>query len=138
MDQNTPTAQEKGINNMTDSTSRFSFWIFLSGILGASAVAIGAIAAHALTNPLAVSSVEKASSYQLWHSLAILVSLFLKGGSPVYARLIFVIGIVLFCGSIYAKYLLGAPGAVVVAPAGGVALMVGWLLLGLGGYQSIK
>lgn len=107
-------------------------------MLGASAVAIGAIAAHALNNPIAISSVEKASSYQLWHSLAILATLFLKGGSPVYARVLFLGGVILFCGSIYAKYFLGIQGAVVVAPAGGAALMAGWLLLGFGGYQSIK
>ncbi len=123
---------------MTNPSNRFSFWTVACGVLGASAVAIGAIASHVMTTPQAVSSLEKASSYQLWHVLAILASLFLTGASVIYARLLFMVGIILFCGSIYAKYLLGLPGAVVVAPAGGVAMMAGWLLLGLAGYQTLK
>lgn len=123
---------------MTNSSSRFSCWTAACGVLGASAVAIGAIASHVMSNPQAISSLEKASSYQLWHVLAILASLFLKGASLTYARLLFLAGIFLFCGSIYAKYLLGLPGAVVVAPAGGIAMMAGWLLLGMSGYQALK
>ncbi len=123
---------------MTNPPHPFSCWTAACGVLGASAVAIGAIASHVMSNPLAIASLEKASSYQLWHVLAILASLFLKGASLTYARLLFLTGIILFCGSIYAKYLLGFPGAVVVAPAGGVAMMAGWLLLGLSGYQTLK
>jgi len=123
---------------MTNPANRFSFWTAACGLLGACAVAIGAIASHVITNPQAVSSIEKASSYQLWHVLAILASLFLRGASLVYARLLFMAGILLFCGSIYAKYLLGLTGAVMLAPAGGVALMAGWLLLCLAGYETLK
>jgi len=123
---------------MIDSNNRFSFWAVACGLLGASAVAIGAIASHVMTNPAAIASVEKASSYQLWHVLAILVSLLLRGPTVTYARLFFLVGIILFCGSIYAKYFAGLQAAVVVAPAGGIAMMTGWLLLGLTGYQSIK
>ena len=123
---------------MTDQTHRFSCWAALSGVLGASAVAIGAIAAHAVTHPVAIASIERASAYQLWHTLAILVSLFLKGTAPVIARIMFLVGICLFCGSIYSKYLMNISEAVVVAPLGGAAFMAGWLVLGFSGYQSIK
>jgi uncharacterized membrane protein YgdD (TMEM256/DUF423 family) len=37
----------------------------------------------------------------------------------------------LFCGGIYTKYLLGVLAAGTVAPVGGIALMLGWLILGL-------
>jgi uncharacterized membrane protein YgdD (TMEM256/DUF423 family) len=40
-------------------------------------------------------------------------------------------GIVLFCGSIELKYLFSLNQATVVAPTGGVALMLGWLMLGV-------
>jgi uncharacterized membrane protein YgdD (TMEM256/DUF423 family) len=40
-------------------------------------------------------------------------------------------GIVLFCGSIELKYLLSITQAAAVAPTGGVALMLGWLMLGI-------
>jgi uncharacterized membrane protein YgdD (TMEM256/DUF423 family) len=39
-----------------------------------------------------------------------------------------VAGAVLFCGSIYARALGAAPGIVAVAPYGGVAFMVAWVL----------
>lgn len=123
---------------MIEPNSRFSFWTAACGVLGASAVAIGAIASHAMSNPVAIASVEKASSFQLWHVLAILASLFLRGPTLPYARLLFLAGIILFCGSIYAKYFAGIPTAVTVAPAGGIALMAGWLMLGLAGCKSLK
>ena len=37
----------------------------------------------------------------------------------------------LFCGAIYAKYLLFFGQAVAVAPTGGTLLMIGWLLLAI-------
>ena len=45
------------------------------------------------------------------------------------ARWALLAGMVLFCGTIYAKYLLSFSQAVALAPAGGTLLMAGWLLL---------
>lgn len=122
---------------MMEPNSRFSFWAAACGVLGASAVAIGAIASHVMSQPLAIASVEKASSYQLWHVLAILVTLCMRGATLAWARLLFLAGILLFCGSIYAKYFMGIQAAVVVAPAGGIALMAGWLMVGLSACRAI-
>ncbi|MBY0406330.1 MAG: DUF423 domain-containing protein, partial [Rickettsiales bacterium] len=44
------------------------------------------------------------------------------------ARLAFAAGVVLFCGSLYAKGF-ALLGAAPLAPAGGMLLMLGWLLL---------
>ena len=46
-----------------------------------------------------------------------------------------IVGLVLFSGSIYAE-ILGAPSAIgEVAPVGGSALMLGWLLTGVGAWR---
>jgi len=90
------------------------------GLLGASAVAIGAIASHVMTNPAAIASVEKASSYQLWHVLAILVSLLLRGPTVTYARTVFT-WLASSCSVAQSmpSTLQGYRLLVVVAPAGG-------------------
>lgn len=117
---------------------RFSFWMMASGLLGASAVAIGAIASHVVTNPAATAAIEKASAYQLWHVLAIIVSLTMSDTASRVARLLFLLGILMFSGSIYAKYFLGMHQAVSLAPVGGVAMILGWLVLAFSSVRSFK
>ena len=107
---------------------------------GASAVALGAFGAHALRARLEPSALEiwhTAVEYQFWHAL-VLTALAL---TPLRVRFAgvagsaFALGIVLFCGSLYALAL-GAPRFVgIVTPFGGVALIAGWLAL-LAGWCS--
>jgi uncharacterized membrane protein YgdD (TMEM256/DUF423 family) len=57
-------------------------------------------------------------------------SVILRAGAAV-----MMLGLLLFCGSIYVE-VLGAPPAIgEVAPIGGTSFMVGWLLTGIGGYR---
>lgn len=123
---------------MANTIMRFSFWMMACGVLGASAVAIGAVGSHVVANPVAAASIEKASAYQLWHVLAILASLMMSGQVSRVARLLFLIGILLFSGSIYAKYFFGIHQAVSMAPAGGVAMILGWLALGCSSIRVFK
>jgi uncharacterized membrane protein YgdD (TMEM256/DUF423 family) len=110
----------------------YSFrWIAVAALLGLMAVAMGAIAAHALADPKAIAAIEKAAIYQLIHALVLIMSTLLTGKLVQWSRAFFLIGIFLFCGSIELKYLLNLQHVTVVAPTGGICLMLGWVLLGV-------
>jgi uncharacterized membrane protein YgdD (TMEM256/DUF423 family) len=102
-----------------------------AALLGLTAVALGAVAAHVVAEAQAVQALERASLYQLIHALALLYATGLTGKAALLARSLLLVGIVLFCGSIELKYLFSLPQATTVAPTGGVALMLGWLMLGV-------
>ncbi len=107
----------------------------LIGLAGASAVLLGAFGAHALRDVLDARGIElwhTAVSYHFWHALALALVGFaaVPGRARRVALIALAIGIVIFCGSLYALAL-GAPrwfGA--VTPVGGVAFIVGWIALG--------
>lgn len=117
------------------------------GILGAVAVALGALGAHALKNQLSTGLVtpdqlngfDTAVKYQMYHTLAmfLIVLLKIKFESKLLnaAYLLFFWGIVLFSGSLYflcTRNLLGMEGLRVlgpITPLGGVLFVAGWLCL---------
>jgi uncharacterized membrane protein YgdD (TMEM256/DUF423 family) len=114
----------------------------LSGaaILMAAAVALGAFGAHALKTriaPEAVAVWQTAVNYHAWHALGLLGAGVLLNQFPHVRGLraaawLFIIGIALFSGSLYALAL-GAPQALgIVTPFGGAAFIAGWLALALG------
>jgi uncharacterized membrane protein YgdD (TMEM256/DUF423 family) len=108
-----------------------------AAILMAVAVALGAFGAHALRTRLAPDALvvwQTAVNYHAWHALGLLGAGVLMAQFP-HARglrraaWLFVAGIALFCGSLYALAL-GAPSAVGIAtPFGGAAFIAGWLML---------
>jgi uncharacterized membrane protein YgdD (TMEM256/DUF423 family) len=107
----------------------------LSGLL---AVACGAFGAHALKERLAPDALqvwETAARYQMYHALALIgIALLLgRGGNPwaVRAGWGFVVGTLLFSGSLYALAWTGIRGLGAVTPLGGVAFIAGWLMLAL-------
>ncbi|HKT40855.1 MAG TPA: DUF423 domain-containing protein [Rhodanobacteraceae bacterium] len=107
---------------------------------GASAVAFGALGAHALHAELSPQMLEAwhvAVRFQFWHALALLACASMKRTHATHlAAVLFASGIVLFCGSLYALAL-GAPRpAGVITPLGGLALIVGWTALGVGFWQG--
>ena len=103
------------------------------GLMGASAVALGAFGAHALRGTLDASALaiwHTAVEYQFWHALALLaVGVLAREGTTRTLRIAaaaFVIGVGLFCGSLYALAI-GAPSALgALTPLGGIALIFGW------------
>ena len=106
----------------------------LVGVTGASAVLLGAFGAHALRDALDARGAElwhTAVNYHAWHALALAVAAGLgRGRSGRVAMAAFVVGIVLFSGSLYALAL-GAPRWVgIITPFGGLAFVAGWLALG--------
>ncbi|MGF1569846.1 MAG: DUF423 domain-containing protein [Nodosilinea sp.] len=115
-------------------------FLALAALLGGTAVVGGALATHALRNQLSerlLAIFETGSRYQMYHALALgLVSLALafRLGPPallVGAGWAFMIGTIIFSGSLYFLSLSGLNLLGAVAPVGGVILMVGWGCLAL-------
>ncbi|GLQ92089.1 DUF423 domain-containing protein [Dyella acidisoli] len=105
------------------------------GLTGASAVLLGAFGAHALKDMLDAAHRElwhTAVQYHFWHTLALAVAALCGDGKAQrIATLSWIVGIVMFSGSLYALAL-GAPRWVgIVTPFGGVAFIVGWMALGV-------
>ena len=117
------------------NTSRTA--LVVAALFGATAVGLGAFGAHALRGVLDAHALEiwhTAVDYQFWHALAMLGAGALARDYATLALrcavIALIVGIVLFCGSVYALAL-GAPGWVgVVTPFGGLALIIGWVALG--------
>jgi uncharacterized membrane protein YgdD (TMEM256/DUF423 family) len=113
-----------------------------ASIAGALAVVLGAFGAHALREALDASALQvwhTAVEYQFWHALALLA---VAHAPPSRLRDLaaasILVGIVLFCGSLYALSL-GAPRPVgAVTPIGGVALIAGWVLLAAAFWRTAK
>jgi len=111
-----------------------SFLPFAAGILGLTGVALGAFGAHSLKNTLeATGGLENwktAVFYQLVHAVALLA---LASRNEPAVRVIgrwWIIGVVLFSGSLYALAL-GVPAKFIwpITPLGGLALLLGWARL---------
>jgi uncharacterized membrane protein YgdD (TMEM256/DUF423 family) len=119
-------------------------WLTASGVSGFLAVALGAFGAHGLQARLADSADgakqlgwwQTAAHYHLMHALALAAVALIGAKVPQarYAGTAFVVGTLLFSGSLYAMAL-GAPrwfGA--VTPFGGLAFLAGWAILAWCGF----
>ena len=99
----------------------------------------GAVASHVLTglDERSLHSFETAVDFQFFQALGLTAVVLVaeRFGASVPLRVaawLLVVGIALFCGSIYAVTF-GAPRSVLaLAPYGGVALMIAWLLFAAG------
>ncbi len=115
----------------------------LAGISGALAVALGAFGAHALRRRLSHETIETfriGVQYQMYHALALLgVALALeRSRAPVLltsAGWLFILGTLLFSGSLYLLTLLRLRWLGSVTPLGGIAYIVGWLCLFLAAFS---
>ena len=112
----------------------------LSAMIG---VAAGAFGAHALKTRLTADlliAFETGVRYQLVHSLALLAVAWAvvrwPGRATTTAGVLFLAGIVLFSGSLYALALSGARTLGIVTPFGGVAFIVGWACLAWGAWRT--
>ncbi|MFO1048021.1 MAG: DUF423 domain-containing protein [Geminicoccaceae bacterium] len=112
-------------------------WIALAAALGLMGVAFGAFGAHGLEaggDARAAQWLATGSHYQLVHAAAILAAI-AWGRQGVLPAALWAVGAILFPGSLYALAL-GAPKAVAaLAPAGGMALLLGWASLG---WQALR
>ena len=106
-------------------------------------VALGAFGAHGLKERVATDLLvifETAVRYHMYHALALLAVGWAVSRNA--ARILqaagwlFTIGIVLFSGSLYVMTLTGARWLGAITPLGGVAFLVGWVLLARGARGS--
>jgi uncharacterized membrane protein YgdD (TMEM256/DUF423 family) len=112
----------------------------LGALFGVTAGAFGAHAMRARITPDMLAIFETAVRYQLVHSLALLAVTWAvvrwPGRSTVAAGWLFVVGIVLFSGSLYALALSGARYLGWITPFGGLAFIVGWSCLAWSAWRS--
>jgi uncharacterized membrane protein YgdD (TMEM256/DUF423 family) len=104
-----------------------------AGVAGAVSVVIEAAATHLLVNDLyRLRLAETASRYGLIHAAALLALVFLIERGSGWLRAAgwcFIIGLILFCGSL-SLLAAGAPAILArAAPWGGTAFILGWLML---------
>jgi uncharacterized membrane protein YgdD (TMEM256/DUF423 family) len=119
-------------------------FLAIAAICGGLSVAAGAFASHALKETLsdrALDIFETGARYQMYHALALLlVSLLLmqvtEGNSLLtWAGISFIVGILLFSGSLYALSFTGVKILGAITPLGGVAFLIGWGCLAIAAFS---
>ena len=122
---------------------RVRFWLVIAALNGALAVAFGAFAAHGLSQQLdahALGVFETGARYHMYHALAMgLAALAMQGKAArtaTWSASLFLAGIILFSGSLYALALTGERLFAFVTPVGGVSFLAGWVLLALAAWRS--
>ena len=123
------------------SSERFFFAI--GAALGCLGVIAGAFGAHALRDQLApdrIAQFELAVRYQMYHAFALIAAGYASQRWPSSAAgaagWAFIVGTLIFCGTVYALAF-GSPrwfGA--ITPLGGLSLIVGWALLAYSAVRS--
>jgi len=118
-------------------------WLIVSSVLGFLGVAAGAFGAHALRGklePRDLEIFETAVRYQLVHALALGLVAGL-GGLRASAALnaaggAFTAGVLIFSGSLYLLVLTQTRWLGAITPLGGLALLAGWIALGVHALRS--
>ncbi len=108
--------------------------LFVTGaVIMGLAVALGAFGAHGLqkvTDAKGLANWETGVRYQAIHGIALLIlSLAVKRFSPRalnVAAICFIVGIVVFCGTLYTIVLTGNPWFGRITPIGGLFFLIGW------------
>jgi len=137
-----------------ESNTKIPNALVLIGILGATAVALGALGAHALKNKLSTGLItvdqlngfDTAVKYQMYHTLAMLLIVLLKSKWQsslfTWTYNLFFVGIILFSGSLYLLCTRGLTGMDFfrylgpITPIGGLCFVAGWLCLVFAVYKK--
>ena len=112
-------------------------FLIAGGVFGGLAVMIGAFGAHALKQTLEASgridTFETAVKYQFYHALALLllgiIMMNLKHTFFTYSGYSFMIGTIIFSGSLYILCLTGITKFGMITPIGGLFMIAGWVFL---------
>ncbi len=118
--------------------------IIIAGIFGALAVGLGAFGAHGLEATLTANgrldTCETAVKFQFYHTLALLLTgillMNINHDYFIWASWSFIIGMVIFSGSLYILSLTNVTWLGAITPIGGLALIVGWVFLILGASKA--
>ena len=110
-------------------------FLLLASINGFLAVSIGAFAAHSLRDRLAAADLlttfQTGVQYHMYHALAMFGVAILSMQFPTSVTLktsgyMFMLGIILFSGSLYILALSGIRWLGAITPIGGVAFLIAW------------
>ncbi|QSX42558.1 DUF423 domain-containing protein [Shewanella cyperi] len=115
----------------------------LACVSGFLAVAFGAFGSHGLKQLVSAEMLgvfHLAVEYQFYHTFALIAVALARPwvDSPLlnWAARLFIAGMLLFCGSLYALVLTGHKWLGPITPLGGLCLLAGWLLLAAGVWRS--
>ncbi len=118
-----------------------STFVLLAAVNGFLGVALGAFAAHSLATyfsdkPRLEANFKTGVQYHFYHALALLgvawASSEWPSGFISAAGWLFLLGIILFSGSLYILSLTGKRWLGAITPLGGVAFLAGWVCLCIG------
>ncbi|WP_059104197.1 DUF423 domain-containing protein [Shouchella shacheensis] len=120
-------------------------FLFIGSIVMAASVVIGAFGAHGLEGRLSTRMMENYQTgvqYHMIHGLGILAVglLMTRVGSTGLlsgSGWAFLAGVVLFSGSLYVMALTGMTKLGAITPIGGLAFIVGWVLLGIAALRQL-
>lgn len=114
-----------------------NFFCKVAGIIGLSGIALGAFGAHALKDSLSSAMMavyQTGVLYHMIHSVALLAMVL--GNDSIWASpwakrvcMAWVVGIILFSGSLYLLAITDIKGLGAITPFGGLAFMAGWLMV---------
>ncbi|PSL48070.1 uncharacterized membrane protein YgdD (TMEM256/DUF423 family) [Chitinophaga niastensis] len=116
-----------------------------AAVLGALAVVLGAFGAHKLkelVDSTGIETFKTGVTYQFYHVFALIATgilfAYAPGSQLEWAGRCFIIGIILFSGSLYLMTMLNVTGNVglkgigIITPIGGVFFIAGWICLLMG------
>ncbi len=134
-------------------------WLTVGALMAMLAVVTGAFGAHGLegvlndlysgTKAKTIGGMEvpatykylqdfkTAAEYQIYHAFGLMIvgllSMHYKKRSLQIAAWSFIVGIILFSGCLYLLVLINQPKLGMIVPIGGVAFIIGWIALAIGG-----
>jgi len=121
-----------------------SAWFVMGAITAGVAVILGAFGAHGLksrVDPALLVVFETAVRYQMYHALGLLAVGLARVHWPStlisMAGWFFLLGILVFSGSLYLMTATGARWLGAITPIGGVAFIIGWIALAAGAWRAI-
>ena len=114
----------------------WALWFKFSAVFGALGVILGAFAAHGLKgrlSPESMSIFETAVKYQMYHAFALIgvgvLAMRVESTSIKLAGIFFILGTIIFSGSLYLLVATDTKWLGAITPIGGLALILGWVFV---------
>lgn len=113
-----------------------NYFLIIGALMGMLAVILGAFGAHLLEKILEPSLLQifhTGVEYQFYHAFALLTTGLLRDHASHkllnYAGYAFILGILLFSGSLYLYTMSSITAIAIITPFGGTAFIAGWFFL---------
>ncbi len=121
-------------------------WFGLAALLAALSVGLGAFGAHGLKGVISAGSLEVWKTgvhYMMLHSTALLIASYARMQFPALSQLRyacwgFLIGMILFSGSLFLLAVTGVRPLGAITPVGGLFQIGGWIFLALAGFRESR